>query len=130
MSDDTQRCEDLLGLATRLAGAVEADIAALEDGTFPPLALGDPEIERLSLLFTREVAAAKSVNLKDAPAGLLKTVLKRHERLVYAMRSASEGMVRAVAEEVERQRLAAMPYSALPQARRSASGAIVYNRVI
>jgi hypothetical protein len=138
-SESVARLETLVAMTTRLTDAVAADVAALEKGRVAGLAMTDPEIERLSVLYGREVAAARGA-IKDAPTALLrslkdgaaklKALLKRHERLVSAMRSASEGMVKAVAEEVERTRLAAMPYSASPQARRAAAGAIVYNRVV
>lgn len=140
MTDGAERAENLLSLTTRLCGAVEADLAALEQGSYPPLALCDPVIEQMSAVYGREVVAARNAGIKDAPQPLLrllkdagaklKALLKRHERLISAMRSASEGMVKAVAEEVERTRLAAMPYSATPQAKRAAAGAIVYNRMV
>ncbi len=140
MSDPAERAENLLSLTTRLIGAVEADIVSLQSGTYPPMALTDPVIEQMALAYTREVAAAKKAGVKDAPAAMLrslkdaaaklKTLLKRHEHLVGAMRSASEGMVRAVAEEVEKMRTATMPYSSAPVARRNAAAAIVYNKVI
>ena len=140
MSGAAERAENLLSLTTRLSGAVEADIAALEKGTYPPLALIDPVIEQMSMVYGREVSAARSSGIKDAPQTLLrslkdagaklKALLKRHEHLVAAMRGASEGMVRAVAEEVDRTRTAGMPYSATPGARPASAGAIIYNKMV
>lgn len=134
-----ERAENLLSLTTRLIGAVESDIAALQSGKYPPMALADPVIEQMATVYTREVAAARNAGVKNAPASMLrslkdaaaklKTVLKSHEHLVNAMRAASEGMVRSVAEEVDRMRSATMPYAAVPVKRPSAAS-VVYNKVI
>jgi len=138
---DAERAENLLSLTERLVAAVEADITLLQTGNYPPLALVDPVIDQLSAAYTREVTAVKKAGLKDAPAPLLaslkaaaaklKDLLKRHAKIVSAMRGASEGMIKAIAEEVEKRRTAAMPYAAKPGVRPAASAsAIVYNRVV
>ena len=128
-------------MSNRIGNAIAADIAALEDGKFDTLASGDPEIEKLCLLYGREVTAMKaSGGIKGAPPALLaalkesgarlNSLLKRHGLLVGAMRHASEGIVQAVAEEVEKTRAGKAPYGAKPEAPRGKPGAIVYNRVV
>jgi hypothetical protein len=47
------------------------------------------------------------------------------------MRQASEGLILAVAEEVEKSRQRGAPYNATPKPKRqSSTGAIVYNKVV
>ncbi|HYM17645.1 MAG TPA: hypothetical protein VEU06_03700 [Micropepsaceae bacterium] len=135
------KLEQLLAMSNRIGNAIASDIAALEHGKFDALATTDPEIEKLCALYGREVIALKaSGGLKGAPTPLLaalkesgarlNALLKRHGLLVGAMRNAAEGIVHAVAEEVEKTRAAKAPYSAKPKAPHGTSGAIVYNRVV
>jgi hypothetical protein len=135
------RLDQLLAVSRRLGDAIEADIAALEKGEFGELKTTDPEIERLCAFYAREVKALKTEGgIKQAPAPLLAalreagtrldSLLRNHERLVTAMRQAAEGLVQAVAEDVERSRRGAAPYLPVPQTKRSSSGAIVYNKVV
>jgi hypothetical protein len=136
------RLEQLLIVSGRLIQAIEADIAALEKGAFGELKTTDPEIERLCTFYGREVRALKSEGgVKRAPApllaalkesgGTLESLLKRHERLVGAMREAAEGLVKAVADGVEQIRTGGAPYAAVPRGKRvSSAGAMVYNKVV
>lgn len=141
--DATQRrMENLLAMSTRLCEAISTDIAALEKGDFNGIASTDPEIGRLCALYGREVMALKSSgNIKNMPVKLvdalkdsgrrLSRLLGQHESLVACMRQASEGLIQAVAEEVEKSRQRGAPYSATPKPKRqSSSGAIVYNKVV
>ena len=137
-----RRMENLLAMSNRLCDAISIDIAALEKGDFNAIASTDPEIGRLCALYGREVLALKkSGGVKNMPAELVATLkasgerlsrlLGQHESLVTCMRQASEGLVQAVAEEVEKSRQRGAPYSAAPKAKRQTStGAIVYNKVI
>ena len=138
---EMQRLEQLLTMNKRLGDAIAADIAALEHGAFSDLSTTDPEIERLCALYGREVMALKAAGgIKNAPASMiaklkesgarLKSLLTKHEQLVICMRQASEGLVKAIAEEVEKTRSEAAPYAAAPGAKRTSGGAIVYNKVI
>jgi hypothetical protein len=135
------KLEQLLALSNRIGNAIAADITALESGKFDALASTDPEIEKLCALYGREVTALKSSGgIKSAPRPLvaalkesgarLNGLLKRHNLLVGAMRNAAEGIVQAVAEEVEKSRASKAPYSPKPAAPRGAPGAIVYNRLV
>ena len=137
-----RRLEHLLAMSNRLSGVIEADIAALEQGAFNNLSTTDPEVGRLCALYGREVMALKAAGgIKDVPAellaalkesgGRLTTLLLRHGSLVACMRQASEGLVQAVAEEVEKSRKRGAPYSSPSKPKRESSGgAIVYNKVV
>ena len=141
-SHQTAALEKLLAMGKRLADAVAADIAALERGAFQELRTTDPEIAGLAAHYAREIAALKAAGgVRNAPAALvaalrdagarLKTLLVHHERLVHAMREASEGLVQTIAEEVEKSRNRSVPYTPqAAQAKPAASGAIVYNKVV
>jgi hypothetical protein len=136
------RLEQLLTVSGRLIEAIATDIAALEIGDFSGLRTTDPEIERLCAFYGREVRAMKAEGgVKRAPAALLAAMresgaeldrlLKHHERLVSAMREASEGLVKAVAEGVDKIRAGDAPYMPVPKAKHASStGAIVYNKVV
>jgi hypothetical protein len=136
------RLEQLLTVSKRLMEAISGDIAALERGAFLELKTTDPEIERLCAFYSREVRALKAEGgVKGVPRALiaalketgkqLDKLLIRHERLLAAMREASEGLVQAVAEGVEKARSGARPYGQSPAPKRATpSGAIVYNKVI
>jgi hypothetical protein len=137
----TTRCEQLLTMSIRIGDAIEADIAALENGKFDTLKTADPEIERLCAIYGREIKTLKSEGgVEGVPAALvaklkesgarLNGLLARHERLVGCMKHVSEGLVHAVAEEVQKAREAGVPYAASPKAKRPSTGAIVYNNVV
>ncbi len=137
-----RRMENLLAMSNRLCDAISTDIAALEKGEFSGLASTDPEVGRLCALYGREVMALKrSGGIKNMPAelvdalkesgGRLNRLLGQHESLVACMRQASEGLIQAIAEEVEKSRQRGAPYSATPKPKReSSTGAIVYNKVV
>ena len=137
-----RRMENLLAMSNRLCDAIAADIEALEQGDFSKLTSTDPEIGRLCALYGREVMALKnSGGIRSAPSSLvtalkdsgsrLNQLLGHHESLVSCMRQASEGLIKVVAEEVEKTRTRGAPYSPVPKPKRPASsGAIVYNKVV
>lgn len=135
------RVEQLLAMSTRLGDAIALDIVALEKGQFADLKTTDPEIDRLCAIYGREVKALKADGgVKNAPAHILAELkesgtrlnglLARHERLVMAMRQATEGLVHAVAQEVQKTRERMAPYAATPKAKRSSGDAIIYNKVV
>jgi hypothetical protein len=136
------RLEQLLTVSKRLIEAISGDIAALERGAFGELKTTDPEIEKLCAFYGREVRSLKAEGpIKGIPktliaalketGGQLDTLLIRHERLLAAMREASEGLVQAVVEGVEKVRSGSRPYGQkLAPKGAVPSGAIVYNKVI
>ena len=132
--------ERLIAMSERLSDALEADIKALRRGAPAEMRTIQPEIQRLSAMFGREAvglssAAAKA--LMPEPRRKLAEATKRfrdalalHARLLTSVRNASEGMIRAVAEEVDRKRRTMRVYSPLPQTQRAAASAMIYNNVI
>lgn len=137
----TTRCEQLLTISIRIGDAIQADIEALEKGRFDALKTADPDIDRLCAIYGREIKALKAdggvkgiaaalvAKLKESGARL-NGLLARHERLVTCMKNVSEGLVHAVAEEVQKARERTAPYTAAPAPKRSSTGAIVYNNVV
>jgi len=133
------RIELLITMAERLVEALEGDIAALKAGNARNLRTIEPEILRLSALYSREAAGLNPDIAKSAPVELRKRLfaatakfrdtLASQTRLLTRIRGASEGMVRAVADEIERQRSLVRTYGPAPTAARP-GGAIIYNKVV
>jgi len=133
-----EKIERVIALAERLIAALEADIAALERGTPQAMKTIDPEIQKLSALYAREAAGLSPAVAKSAPDTLrsklsqttqrFREVLLLQTRILTRVRNASEGMIQAVAHEVDRQRQIIRPYGAAP-ARPRSTGAMVYNSV-
>ncbi len=132
------RIERVIAMAERLIEALGADIAALERGAPGEMRSIAPDIQQLSAQYGREAAAlAPDALRKDGPLhAKLKTVTARlretllqHARVLTRIRHASEGMIRAVAEEVDRRRVAARPY-APKNAYAKQPAAMVFNSVV
>ena len=140
MSADQQKIERLIAMAERLISGLEADIVALKTGRSQALSAADPDFQRLSALYSREAAAIDAAQAKAAPSELrrkffdstarFREILALHARLLTRMRHASEGIVKAVAEEIERRRAPACVYAPAASYARKQAAAIVYNRVI
>lgn len=139
MSLDSEKIELLIVMAERLTAAIEADIAALKAGKPQEMRTLDPEIQRLSLNYGREAAGFEPARARSVPVelrrrltqvtGSFREKLAQHTRLLTRMRNASEGIVKAVAEEVERIRAPKITYT--PASRyRPVQGAMIYNSVI
>ena len=140
MSVDPQKIELLITMAERLIAAIEADIAALKAGRPQEMRTTDPEIQRLSALYSREAAGLDPERAKAAPSELrrkffdttakFRNTLALHARLLTRVRNASEGIVKAVAEEVERRRAPMCTYAPAASYGRSHAVAIVYDRIV
>jgi len=139
LSLDSEKIELLIVMAERLTAAIEADIAALKAGKPQEMRTLDPEIQRLSLNYGREAAGFEPARARSVPVelrrrltqvtGSFREKLAQHTRLLTRMRNASEGIVKAVAEEVERIRAPKITYT--PASRyRPVQGAMIYNSVI
>jgi type I site-specific restriction endonuclease len=134
------KLERLLAMSERLAAAITADIAALESGRPRDMKTIEPETQKLSALYERELsgfspkeAAAVPTELRAkcaAAAKQLNDCLQRQQRLLKRMKTISEGMIRAVAQEVQRQQSAFRPYSPKPVPASRSAGAMVYNNVV
>ena len=140
MSDARIRIERVISLTDRLADMLGADIAALERGRAGELRTNDPTVQQLTLLYTREAAGINAAAAKAVPLELrqklaastkrMNDILARHQRIITRVRNASEGMIRAVAKEVERRRGYQRGYARTPSARPQPSSALLYNNVI
>lgn len=128
----------LIALAERLTRALEDDIAALERGRPREMRTIEPEIQQLAALFARESAAVNVAAVKSLPADKrskltdttrrFQEALSRQTRMIKRMKSVSEGMIHAIAEDVARKKTAMRPYA--PTAFRPRSpGAMVYNAI-
>lgn len=134
------RLERVLSMATRLIEALEGDIAALKSGNPGALRSIDPEIQRLSALYAREAAGINPKAAQSAPLELRKhlfeatqkfrDLLAAQTRLLTRLRGASEGMIRAVAEELERSRAPLRTYGAVPAQTPRSGGAMIFNSVV
>lgn len=140
MNPDTQQIEMLIAMAERLTAAFEADIAVLKAGCPCEMPSLNPEIQKLSLTYAREVTSLDLARAKTAPSELRKRLagatgkfrdtLKLHNRLLTRVRNATEGLIKAVADEVDRARSRQTTYAPQCARPRPSGGAIVFNSVI
>ena len=139
MKDDS-RIERLIALAERIIAALESDIAILKDGRHQPLASIDPEIQKLTAIYGREAQGFDVRLAQSAPPTLrqrffaitakFREVLQLHARMVQRVKNASEGLIRAIATEVERANAPTRTYGPRPGYKPASPGAMVFNRVV
>jgi hypothetical protein len=139
MKDDP-RVERLISMAERLIVALEADIAALKAGTPAKMVSMDPEVQKLSVIYGREAQTFDIRIARAAPPPLrarfmtitakFRQVLQLHQRMLARVKNASEGMVQAIAREVERMNAPTRTYGPRPSAAPRQPGAMVFNRVV
>ena len=134
------RIERVIAMAERLIEALAADIAALEKGQPRNMRSVETDFQQLAAQYGREAAGLNADFVrKHAPAAVyaklravtqrLRELLLQHARLLTRIRNASEGMIRAIAEEVDRRRIAARPYA--PKGAYAAQpAAMIYNSVV
>lgn len=138
------RIARLIAMAERLSAALSADVAALEQGRPREMKSLDPEIQKLTAVYGREAATLNHAAIDAAPAEerarlfaatkRFRDVLSLHGRVLTRIRNASEGLIKAVAVEVERHVSRARPYVPPAYAAKHASprpaAAMLYNRVV
>jgi hypothetical protein len=100
----------------------------------------DPEIQKLSAVYGREAQNFDIRIAKAAPVALrtrfltitakFRDVLQLHARMLTRVKNASEGMIQAVAREVERMNAPTRTYGPRPATVPKSSGAMVFNRVV
>lgn len=139
MKDDP-RIERLISLAERIIVALESDIAALKDGRTGALQTNDPEIQKLTAIYGREAKGFDPKLAENAPPTLrqrffaitakFREVLQLHARMLTRVKNASEGIVRAIAAEVERANAPLRTYGPRPGYKAPSPGAMVFNRVV
>jgi len=138
--EDTPRIERLIVMAERLIVALESDIAELQNGRVTALRTNDPEIQTLTALYGREAQGFDPRLAQSAPPSLrqkfiaitvkFREVLQLHARMIARVKNASEGLVRAIASEVERMNAPARTYGPRLDAAPKSTGAMVFNKVV
>jgi len=138
--EDEPRIERLICMAERLVAVLESDIAALKAGNVAGLKTNDPEVVKLTALYGREaqnfdlrIAQAAPISLRTrfmAITAKFREVLQLHARLLARVKNASEGMIRAIADEVDRMNAPTRTYGPRPGYKPASSGAMVFNRVV
>lgn len=134
MNQIEERAERVLALTQRLTEALLGDLAALDRGRPGEMRSILPETQKLLSQYAREAAAVKK-NAKvlsadtrsklSAATSKLHEALARHERRLTCLRNASEGMIRAIVEDVERRKRVTRPYGPRPGLRTPT--AMLYN---
>jgi hypothetical protein len=138
--EDTPRIERLIAMAERLIVALESDIAELQNGRTAALKTNEPEIQTLTALYGREAQGFDPRLAQSAPPSLrqrfiaitakFREVLQLHARMLTRVKNASEGIVRAIAIEVERANAPMRTYGPRPGAAPKSTGAMVFNHVV
>ncbi len=131
--DAASRMAQLVTLTDRLTGLIAGQVKAFEARRPQDAALDAAETGRLANLYRHESLRVQTQpellvgappELRDrliAATRALDAVLARHGRAVEAAKTITEGLVRAIAEEIARQRGAAAGYG--PKAVQTASPA-------
>src|SRR5581483_7566854 len=129
-----------ISLAERIIAALETDIAILKHGGQQALATADPEIQKLTAIYGREAQGFDVRIAQSAPPSLrqrffavtakFREVLQLHARMVMRVKNASEGLIRAIATEVDRANQPMKTYGPKLGYKPQSSGAMVFNRVV
>ena len=137
---NNERIERLVKLAERLVEAIEADIAALNAGKPQAMRTTDPEIQKLSALYGREAqgltvdaATAAPAPLRHRFVEITKKFRERrqlHARMLSRVRNASEGMIKAISAEVDRQAAPIRTYNPRAASYGKPAQAMVFNSVV
>jgi len=137
---DEPRIERLIVMAEKLIAALEGDIAALKSGKPAAMKSMDPEVQKLSVLYGKEaqnfdIHLAKSARDElrarfVAVTAKFREVLQLHARLLTRVKNASEGMIQAIAREVERANAPMRNYGPKPAGPAPSPGAMLFNKVI
>ena len=138
--NDEPKIERMIVMAERLITALECDIAALKAGAPGVLRSLDPEIQQLTALYGKEaqnfdIRIAKAARLELRTRFLTITarfreVLQLHARMLTRVKNASEGMIQAIAREVERMNAPTRTYGPKPDMTPKSGGAMVFNKVV
>jgi hypothetical protein len=138
--NDPDRIERMIDLAERLVAVLESDIAVLKSGNPGALKSAGPDVQKLTAQYGRE---AQNFDIRIAQAAPLplrtrfltvtakfREVLQLHTRLLARVKNASEGMIKAIAEEVHKLNAPTRTYGPRPGYGAQSSGAMVFNRVV
>jgi hypothetical protein len=137
---DDPRIERLISLAERIIAALESDITALKEGRPNALATNDPEIQKLTAIYGREAKGFDPKLAENAAPTLrqrffaitakFREVLQLHARMLTRVKNASEGIIRAIAQEVDRANAPMRTYSPRPGYKPPSAGPMVFNKVV
>ena len=134
------RIEQLIVLTERLTGLLAAQCQAFEKRRPQDAAAGMEDVSRLANAYRHESAEIRQIPtiLSSAPAPLrsrltrateaFDAVLARQGRAVAAAKTVTEGLVRAVAEEVAARRANIAGYGPTARAGNTAATSITLNR--
>ncbi len=138
--NDEPRIERLIAMAERLILALEDDIKALKAGKPQALSVADPEFQRLTAVYGREAQNFDIRIAQNARAELrtrflaitakFREVLQLHGRMLIRVKNASEGMIQAIAREVDRVHAPMRTYGPRPGAAPKPSGTLVFHKVV
>jgi hypothetical protein len=138
--DAEDRAVQLVQLTERLTDRLAAETLAFEAHRPQDAAVGIAETQRLANLYRHEATRVKADPRMIATAQAetrrrlmrateaFEAVLARHGRAVTAAKLVSEGLVRAIAEEVAKNRSAAGGYGPQATAANASTSAIALNR--
>jgi hypothetical protein len=138
--DPTQRVEQLIVLTERLTKFLKAELKAFEARRPQDAAATSAETQRLANLYRHESARIRADPslIAGAPPALRRrlieatkvfdAVLARHGRALYAAKTITEGLVRAIAEEVAVQRRRVAAYGPEARQHKADASAITLNR--
>ncbi len=137
---DPRKIERLMALTARLTEALSADIAALERGRPREMRSPSMEVQQLTALYTREAASfapsavqalpKEARDLLTAATAGFRDVLARHGRILTRVRKTTEGMIRAIADDVAKRKNAQRPYPPAAPVKPRGAGAMIYNNVV
>jgi hypothetical protein len=140
MTAPNPKIERVIALTERLIEALKADIKALEQGRPREMRTIEPETQQLAALYGREASSINAATIKTLPAQTraklaeaterFQETLALQTRLITRMKNASEGIVRAIATDVERKRNATRPYGRTPMSAPRPANALLYNGVV
>jgi hypothetical protein len=139
-TDANDRVEQLVALTERLTERLGAELVLFEKRKPHETAQTLPETANLANLYRREAARVKADPslIAGAPAATMKrlrtatekfdAVLARHARVLEAARTLTEGLVRAIATEIQRQRAPVSTYGSDARSNVSDAKAVTLNR--
>ena len=139
-SDASDRVAQLLALTQRLTTRLEAELKAFTARLPHEVAASQPETQALANIYRHESARIRADPSLIAGASVaarrelalatqaFEDVLERHGHAVEAASALTEGLVRAIAEEVGRQRMPAAGYGPGARSNAADTSAITLNR--
>ena len=139
-ADANDRVEQLIALTERLTERLGVELVLFEKRKPHETAETLPETANLANLYRREAAKVKAEPslIAGAPAPMMKrlrtatekfdAVLDRHTRVLEAAKTLTEGLVRAIATEIQRQRAPVSTYGANARSNVSEAKAVTLNR--